>query len=95
MTTQQLTVDDLTNLTANRIDIIQTLARHGPQTPKQVSDRIGKSRSTVRNALRRLRNRNWVEYTDPDQGEQQLTDKGLVVGSILEDHLAAYHTTSE
>lgn len=84
---QQLTVDDLTNLTENRIDIVQTLARHGPQTPKQVGDRIGKSRSAVCNALQRLRDRGWVEYTDPTSGEHQLADKGLEIGSILEDHL--------
>lgn len=51
MTVQELTVDDLTNITPNRIDIVQTLARHGPQTPKQVGEHIGKSRSAVCNAL--------------------------------------------
>lgn len=89
---QQLTVDNLTNLTTNRIDIVQTLARHGPQQPRQVADRIGKSRSTVCNALCRLRARGWVEYTDPDCGEYRLTDKGLVIGGILEDHVCTQRT---
>lgn len=94
MNIRNLTIDDLTTLTESRIEIIQTLARNGPLSPKDVADEIGKTATAVASSFRSLRQKGWIEYASADTADHQLSDRGLTIAGILEEYLAEYHPDS-
>jgi DNA-binding Lrp family transcriptional regulator len=90
MSTHKLEISDITTITENRIEIVQELARNGPQPPRDVAEAVGKTSSAVTNSFQGLREKGWIEYAYPDGAAHRLSDRGLTVAGMIEEYLTVY-----